>query len=352
MIRDKRDWMSEWAVGVRLWMERRGHAILGPGRLQLLEAIQQHHSISAAARSLGMSYRRAWLLVDSINRAADQILVARQTGGHHGGGAVLTEYGHEAIRLYRELHAKVQQAAVLPRAPASAEPAMVHVAAAASLQNVLHCLTADFALQHPAIAVRTICGASDELAGQIVNGFHVDLFLSAEDRQLERLSAAGLVAPKRATILAANRLAAIAAVSRFTRLRGPRGLLQAAVKRIALAAPSCPLGNYTRSYLEALGLWQSVGRRALFLDNPRVVLAAIESGQADVGLVYRSDGLASPRCRLLFSTRPAQPAIHYSAVLTRQGEQSPDARRFLTFLTSPAAQRQLRRFGFLSPSCA
>jgi molybdenum ABC transporter molybdate-binding protein len=351
MTRDKREWMSEWAAGVRVWMERRGHAILGPGRLALLEAIQQHHSISAAARSLSMSYRRAWNLVDSINRAAGEILVVPQIGGHHGGGAILTECGREAIRLYRELRAKVQQAAVLSLASAQiTEPAIVHVAAAASLENVLHCLTADFALQHPTIAVRTICGASDELAGQMVNGFHVDLFLSAEDRQLERLTAAGLIAPDRATILASNCLAAIAFTSRFARLRGPRGLLQSAVKRIALAALSCPLGNYTRSYLEALGLWQSVGRRALFLDNPHVVLAAVESGYADVGLVYRSDALASPGCRLLFFTRPAQPAIHYSAALTHQGDRSPDAGRFLAFLTSSAARRQFRRFGFLAPS--
>src|SRR5690348_13000380 len=103
MSNEEQGWMNDWTVGVRLWMERSGEAILGPGRLELLEAIDRCHSISAAARELGMSYRRAWLLVESINRAAGEVLVHRQTGGREGGGARLTTHGHAAIRAYREL---------------------------------------------------------------------------------------------------------------------------------------------------------------------------------------------------------------------------------------------------------
>ncbi|MGH7226323.1 MAG: winged helix-turn-helix domain-containing protein, partial [Gemmataceae bacterium] len=90
MNSEGQDWMSDWTVGVRLWMERSGEAILGPGRLELLEAIARCHSISAAARDLTMSYRRAWLLVESINRAAGEVLVRRQTGGRDGGGSELS----------------------------------------------------------------------------------------------------------------------------------------------------------------------------------------------------------------------------------------------------------------------
>ena len=61
------------------------------------------------------------------------------------------------------------------------------------------------------------------------------------------------------------------------------------MKRIALADPSCPLGQYTRAYLEPLGLWNAIRERTVFLDNPHVVLAAVASEQADVGLVYLSD---------------------------------------------------------------
>ena len=147
--------MRDWTVSVRLWLERSGEAILGPGRLELLEAIDRGHSISAAARDLGMSYRHAWLLVESINRAAGKVLVRRRTGGHAGGGAELTPHGHAAIEVYRELQARVQQSAAstLPMPPLP-HPSIVHIAAAASLEDVLHCLLADFAAQQSGVSVR------------------------------------------------------------------------------------------------------------------------------------------------------------------------------------------------------
>jgi molybdenum ABC transporter molybdate-binding protein len=350
---DWQEWMRDWQVGVRLWVERSGEAILGPGRLELLEAIDRCHSISAAARDLGMSYRRAWLLVESINRAAGEVLVRRQTGGRDGGGAELTPRGHVAVRVYRELQVRVERMATLGaltqlHSPVP-HPTTVHVAAAASLENVLHCLLADFAVQQPGVSVRAICGASDELADPILNGVHVDLFLSAADQPLDQLEHAGVLAPQSRTLLCGNRLAAIASASQIANLRGPRALLESAVQSIALADPSCPLGDYTRSYLEPLGLWDAIRQRALFLDNPRVVLAAVESGQAEVGLVYRSDARTARDCCILFTTPPAHPAIRYTAALTRGGERSAAARGLLVFLTSPPAHRWLQRFGFLVP---
>lgn len=81
-----------------------GHRI-GPGKIRLLEAIADTGSISAAGRSLGMSYRRAWLLVDEINRTFAQPAVAGQTGGSGGGGTALTDWGRELVALYRGLEA-------------------------------------------------------------------------------------------------------------------------------------------------------------------------------------------------------------------------------------------------------
>jgi molybdate transport system regulatory protein len=79
---------------------------IGPGKADLLEAIQRTGSISAAARDMGMSYRRAWDLVDTMNRCFVQPLVVTATGGSHGGGAQVTEFGFEVLRRYRELVAK------------------------------------------------------------------------------------------------------------------------------------------------------------------------------------------------------------------------------------------------------
>jgi len=80
----------------------REHAV-GPGKVALLEAIAQTGSISAAGRKLGMSYRRAWLLVDAMNRACVAPVITTATGGREGGGTVLTATGTEVVRRYRKI---------------------------------------------------------------------------------------------------------------------------------------------------------------------------------------------------------------------------------------------------------
>ncbi len=83
---------------------------IGKGKADLLEAIQRTGSISAAGRDMGMSYRRAWDLVETMNRCFAQPLVMTATGGSHGGGAKVTEFGAEVLRRYREIEAKANAA--------------------------------------------------------------------------------------------------------------------------------------------------------------------------------------------------------------------------------------------------
>jgi molybdate transport system regulatory protein len=85
---------------------------IGPGKIALLEAIRSKGSISAAARHLRMSYRRAWLLVEQVNEALREPAVAAATGGPHGGGAMLTPMGEQVVELYRSIegHARTASA--------------------------------------------------------------------------------------------------------------------------------------------------------------------------------------------------------------------------------------------------
>ena len=80
-------------------------ARIGPGKAALLESVQATGSISAAARDMGMDYKRAWLLVDSLNRAFDIPVVQRAIGGAGGGGATLTPFGADLLARYRRLEA-------------------------------------------------------------------------------------------------------------------------------------------------------------------------------------------------------------------------------------------------------
>lgn len=84
---------------------------MGPGKAELLDAISETGSISAAARKMGMSYRRAWLLVDAMNRCFRSALVSSSAGGTQGGGASLTPLGEEIREAYRALQDDLEKAA-------------------------------------------------------------------------------------------------------------------------------------------------------------------------------------------------------------------------------------------------
>ena len=89
-----------------------GSAIaIGPGKADLLEAIDRTGSISGAAREMGMSYRRAWQLVEAMNRAFREPVVEAASGGRGGGGARVTPNGRDVVRRYREMEAKAAEAA-------------------------------------------------------------------------------------------------------------------------------------------------------------------------------------------------------------------------------------------------
>jgi molybdenum ABC transporter molybdate-binding protein len=335
-----------WSVGVRLWVEVEGRPLLGPGRLELLEALDRCHSISAAARQVGMSYRRAWLLVDGMNRAAGAELVTTKTGGRHGGGASLTDRGRFAVTVFRGLQEQVRRtAAATLHWLTGPEAGAVHVACATSLEGVLRQLIVDFSALEPSAAVRAVTGASDELASHLLAGAPADLFLSADPGQLRRLEDAGLVDPGSARTLARNGLAAVGPPA-GPAVRSAAALVDPAVRRVALAEPGCPLGAYSRAYLEPLGLWEAVRERAVFLDNPGVVLAAVRAGRAEAGLVYLSDAAAAEGCRVLFRARPA--TVRCTVALTRRGAEKAAARSLLAFLTSKAAARRFRQAGFVN----
>src|SRR5262245_1502077 len=137
---------ADWSVGVRVWMERAGQAIVGKGRVELLEGIDRPRSISAAARQMGMSYRHAWLLVADMNKAAGEPLVSDATGGSHGGGAELTPLGRWAMTVFHELQSQVEHtaAALLPRVVQGLDTTSIHVAAAVSLEDALGELLAEY----------------------------------------------------------------------------------------------------------------------------------------------------------------------------------------------------------------
>ena len=97
---------DEYELMGRIWIEGKEGTFLGYGRVILLERIKEYGSISEAAKSMDMSYRHAWELVDSINKQAREPLIETATGGKGGGGARLTAAGERAVSAFRDLHTR------------------------------------------------------------------------------------------------------------------------------------------------------------------------------------------------------------------------------------------------------
>ena len=102
--------MTSVRIQFRLRILRGRDIAVGPGKIDLLEAIGKTGSITAAGRSLGMSYRRAWLLVDTMNRCFRRPVVETESGGRSGGGTRLTGTGTEALRRYRSAEKLAEKA--------------------------------------------------------------------------------------------------------------------------------------------------------------------------------------------------------------------------------------------------
>jgi molybdate transport system regulatory protein len=92
----------------RVWVELSGSSAISEAGADLLEQIVACGSLSEAARRLRFSYRRAWMLVDSMNRRWSRPLVRKSTGGSHGGGSSVTELGHAVLSAYRDLQIQVE----------------------------------------------------------------------------------------------------------------------------------------------------------------------------------------------------------------------------------------------------
>ena len=103
--------MKSVRVQFRLRITRGDDIAVGPGKIELLEAIARTGSITAAARALGMSYRRAWLLVDTMNRCFKSPVVEAEAGGRSGGGTRLTATGAQVLRRYRKVEKLTASAA-------------------------------------------------------------------------------------------------------------------------------------------------------------------------------------------------------------------------------------------------
>jgi molybdate transport repressor ModE-like protein len=191
-----------------------------------------------------MSYRRAWSLVQETNESAGEPLVEAAVGGIKGGGAILTERGKFALEVYEQVHKSLLESAaiVLQRIVQPSAQECIHLATAISLQEVVGQLLAEYTLRKPAIRIRAVFGASNELAAHVLAGAPCDIFVSAERDEIDRLEQAQLLVANSRRIVAINGLAAIG-VPGIKSIRKIGDLLSSWPRRIASASPSARTGS-------------------------------------------------------------------------------------------------------------
>jgi molybdate transport system substrate-binding protein len=227
--------------------------------------------------------------------------------------------------------------------PVSAEEVLVY--AAASLTDALADVAKEFEAQTGQRIVFNL-GASSNLARQIKAGAPADVFFSADEAQMNALEAAGLVrAADRVNVLS-NVLVAVVPAASTAVLAKPTDLVT--VRHLAVADPQAvPAGVYARLWLGSIGLWSRLEDQIVPTLNVRATLAAVESGNAEAGIVYRTDATLSRRVKVAFEVPRGQgPVIVYPlAPLARS--KKPATASLVRYLVSPAARGIYARYGFL-----
>lgn len=189
--------------------------------------------------------------------------------------------------------------------------------------------------------------ASNVLARQIEEGAPADIFFSADDAQMERLIKDGKIDPATRRVLLSNELVVVAPSDSSLTLQSAADLRN--VERIAVGDPKfVPVGVYARTYLEKIGLWKDLERKVIPTENVRAGLAVVESGNADVGFVYRSDAKISSKVKVILRVPPEEaPAIDYPAALVAAAPARFAAEQFLQHLASNDAGKVFEKFGFI-----
>lgn len=189
-------------------------------------------------------------------------------------------------------------------------------------------------------------GASGALQQQIENGAPVDVFISAANKQMDALASKGLILADTRRTLLTNRLVLIVP-SNSSAITSFEQLTSANIIRIAIGEPrSVPAGEYAQEVFQNLGILAQIKPKFVLANNVRQVLAAVESGNADAGVVYATDARISPRVKQVVIAPEIHSPIVYPIAVLKNSKNVAAAREYVQFLLSEQAQSVFRKYGF------
>ena len=236
---------------------------------------------------------------------------------------------------------------VMP-SPVNSQSATLLIAAAASLKDALEEIDPLFERANRGITVNYNFAASGPLQQQIEQGAPADVFISAASRQMNALQEKNLIVASTRRNILTNNLVLIVPSNSTLRINDFRDLTSTAIRRISVGEPrSVPVGQYSEELFKNLGMFDQLRPRFVYGNSVRNVLASVESGNAQAGVVYTTDARISNQVRQV-ATAPSNlhsPIVYPMAVIAASRNQAA-ARRYAQFLTSAQAQTVFRKYGF------
>ncbi|WP_017325362.1 molybdate ABC transporter substrate-binding protein [Synechococcus sp. PCC 7336] len=231
---------------------------------------------------------------------------------------------------------------------ASARTTTITVSAAASLQNTLEAIAPQFRAAHADIAVDYNFGSSGALQRQIEQGAPADVFFSAATKQMDALAAKELILTDSRQSLVSNSLVLIAPTASPLDITDISQLRDIEIRHFAVGEfRSVPAGQYAEQVFDRMGLLELLRPTFVFGNNVRSTLAAVASGNAELGMVYATDAALSDRVQVL-ATAPAgsHKPIVYPIATTHSSPHPDAAQTFIDFLTADTAREIFADFGF------
>lgn len=221
------------------------------------------------------------------------------------------------------------------------------LSAAISLNNALEEVKPLYRQTKPNVNITYNFGASGSLQQQIENGAPVDIFVSAAQKQMDALESKNLILTDTRRNLLTNRLVLIVPIN-SSGVTSFRQLTSSRVKRIAIGEPrSVPAGQYAEEVFRNLGILAQVRPKFVLGNNVRQVLAAVESGNADAGIVYTTDAKTSNQVKQV-ATAPENlhSRIVYPVAVLKSSKNIRAAREYVQFLSSNRATAVFKKYGF------
>ena len=236
-----------------------------------------------------------------------------------------------------------------PQKADSAPRVELHVAAAASLTDVMKELAEVYREKHPEVTLIFNFGSSGALQQAIENGGETDLFFSAARKQMNALEKTDNLAPGTRKDLLENAVVLIVPTDSSLGLSSFNDLTRPELKHIALGEPrGVPVGQYTEEILAQLGILEQVKEKAVYGSDVRQVLAWVAAGEADCGVVYATDAAIEPKVKVVAKApESSHKPVIYPAAVIKSSRHVDEARFFLDFTGSERARTIFEKYGFV-----